>query len=118
MNLQTRHHPGMDHRAVDELQVLDVREAELAARAGRLEQLGDDIAAIRARAQEIADFFKSFGAEDNRRRTEIATAENGVSDRQAALSAAEAEAAAARGDGGTRPGGARDRPGSRAPHRG
>jgi len=88
----------MDGRALDELRALEDREAELAARLERLTRAGDEVAAIRTGAEATAAFYASYRDEETRRRAELASAEQGVREREGEVAAAEERASAARNE--------------------
>jgi len=85
----------VDARAYDELRSLAERDAELAARAGRLRGLDAQVAALRARAEAIDAFFAAYPEEERRRKRAESDARNLLDRRRDEAAAAERELAAA-----------------------
>ena len=80
----------MDVRAIEELRALDARDRELSARAARLDELQDEIAAVRAKAEEIDAFFAAYPAAEERVRKVASAAEGDLASRRAEVADAEA----------------------------
>src|SRR5438045_3401740 len=71
-----------------------MRDSELAARAGELRRLDEEVAAIRTRAEAVAAFLGAYPEEEGRTHSELAAAEQDLAARRGEL--LEAEEALAR----------------------
>ncbi len=88
----------MDTRALTELHVLGRRDGELAASAGRLQELEAAVARIRARAEAIDEFFAAYPEAESRSRDSVAAAEEELARRRDELTNADRAVAAAHSD--------------------
>jgi hypothetical protein len=88
----------VDERALEEVRRLAAIDAELAARTDGLRELGDEVEAIRARAEAGEAFFANYPEAEARRRAATAEARQGRARREAELAAAHGELGAARKD--------------------
>lgn len=79
----------MDGRALSDLRQLAERDAELAERADELRRLDEDVAAIRAAAEEIDAFLARLPEEKRLRGAELTEAETDLVARREQLTAAE-----------------------------
>jgi len=86
----------VDERALEEVRRLAAIDAELAARTDRLRELGDEVEAVRARAEATEAFFGGYPEAVERRRTATAEARDDRARREAELAAARAELDAVR----------------------
>jgi len=100
----------VDDRALGELRHLASRDSELAARAGELRRLDEEVAAIRTRTEEGDAFLAAYPDEEARRLSELAAGEQDLADRRRELrEAEEALTRAADAEGRTHAEAARDR---------
>ena len=79
----------MDGRALSDLRQLAGRDAELAERADELRRLEEDVAAIRAAAEQIDAFLERLPEEERLRGAELAEAESDLAARRKQLAAAD-----------------------------
>ena len=79
----------MNDRALADLRSLAARDEALAGRAGELRERDAEVAALRARAEQIDAFFADYPAEDDARRDALAAAETEVARRREELAGAE-----------------------------
>ena len=80
---------------MSELRQLAARDAELSARAGELRNRDTEVAAIRARVEQVEGFLAGFPEEERRRETELGAGRADLEARRAELERAEQEVARA-----------------------
>ncbi|MDX6475163.1 MAG: hypothetical protein QOH95_674 [Gaiellaceae bacterium] len=89
----------MDERALQELRHLASRDAELSERASELRRLDAEVAAIRVRAEAVDAFLAAYPEEEARRISQLRAAEEDLERRRGELAEAEqALASAAEGE--------------------
>jgi len=88
----------VNETALQEIRRLATIDADLAARTGRLRELGDEVDAVRARATAIGTFFAGYHDAEARRRGATTEAREDRARRETELTAARTQRDAARND--------------------